>query len=332
LRELRGRLARLAAEWEPPRRVPPPGAVRGDPAMRAALLEIAQRARWLRGDVSYVAGWSDVIGHLRRIAQFHDRDFSELARVLDEGFRPATTWAKELGQDPERKQKRKRRRELLQRRPRDPQVSTPDLKAWLLEAFEVFDNPDLAVWLREFAGRLADFAPEELGDRRIRGRFKKLLERMSGPRDAKREGAAAQEAADADHADRAPEPEAAAPAVAVAPDPAELLLGRVRERTRDRRLLFVSNRADPHLEAHLREGLEPMRLDWCVAGDRHVASAAERIAAGTYHIVLCATGFISHKTEKSLREACLRGRVPYIRVFKGRLLSCLRAIERDLGL
>ena len=328
LREVRARFAKLAAGWEPPKCVPPPGAMRGDAALRSGLVEIAQRARWLRGDVSDVATWSELVGHLRRIAQYHEYDCPELGRILHEDHRPAATWAKELGQDPERKQRRRQRRALLQRRPRGAEVSTPDLKRWLLEAFDVFDNPDLAVWLREYADRLGDFAPEELGDRRIRGRFKKLLERMAAPRDVRQEDALVQEAADADRAEDAGA-EAAAPAAA---DPQQLLLEKVRARTRGRRLLFVSNRADPHLEAHLREGLQPVRLDWCVAEDRLIASAAERIVAGTYHVVLCATGFISHKTEKSLRDACLRGNVPYVRVFKGRLVSCLRALERDLGL
>lgn len=328
LREVRGRLAKLAVDWEPPKRVPPPGALRTDAAARHGLTGIAQRARWLRGDVSDVAAWSDLIGHLRRIAQFHEYDFPELGRILHEDYCPSATWAKELGQDPERKQRRKLRRALLQRRPRGAEVSTPDLKCWMLEAFEVFDNPDLAVWLREYAPRLGDFAIEEIGDRRIRGRFKKLLERLAAPRDAQHEESLVQEAADADRA----EPPNGEPAVVAAPDPQQVLLEKVRSRTRGRRLLFVSNRADPHLEAHLREGLEPVRLDWCIAEDRLIASAAERIACGTYHIVLCATGFISHKTEKSLREGCLRGRVPYVRVFKGRLVSCLRALERDLGM
>lgn len=332
LRELCAGLARISSEWERPRAVPPPGSVRADAALRAELLSLAQRARWLRGCVSDVGAWSGLIGHLRRIGQFNDRDFPDLARALDEGYSPAHTWAKELGQDPERKIRRKARRELLQRRPRGSAVSTDDLRRWLMEAFEILDNPDLAVHLREHADRLSAFAPEELGDRRIRGRFKKLLEILAGPRDAAREAMLAAELAEAD---LQPQEHGAGAAAEVkpAPDPRELLLAKVRARTRGKRILFVSNRADPPLEADLREGLEPVRLDWCVAEDRRVASAAQSIASGTYNFVLCATGFISHKTEKSLRDACIRGgRVPYVRVFKGRLVSCLRALERDLGL
>lgn len=328
LREACNRLDRLAAAWESPKRVPPPGTLRSDAAVRNGLVEIAQRVRWLRGGVSDVAAWSGLIGHLRRIAQHHENDCPELGRILHEEHRPTASWAKELGQDPERKQRRKLRRALLQRRPRGPDVSTPDLKRWLLEAFEVFDNPDLVVWLREYATRLGDFAVEEIGDRRLRGRFKKLLERMAAPRDAQHEATLGQEAEAADRVETTTEE----PVSPSAPDPHQALLARVRSRTRGRQLLFVSNRADPHLEQHLCDGLEPAQLDWCVAEDRLIASAAERIVAGSYQIVLCATGFINHKTERSLREACARGRVPYVRVFKGRLVSCLRALERDLGL
>src|SRR5690606_22421940 len=117
-----------------------------------------------------------------------------------------------------------------------------------------------------------------------------------------------------------------------APDPELELRGRVLPHVRGRRLLFVGNRADPNLQATLCAELEPVELDWLVADPRRESAAADRISAGRYDLVLCATGFVSHSTELALRAACRTAGVPYVRVYKGRLASCLRALDRDLGL
>lgn len=116
------------------------------------------------------------------------------------------------------------------------------------------------------------------------------------------------------------------------PSTMDMLKTRVVPHTRGKRLLFVSNRADPPLESTLFEELEPSSLEWLEAKTRLVASGAERIKNGSYDIVLCATGFGSHGTEAALRDACRSSETMIVRANKGRLAACLRALDRDLGL
>ena len=58
---------------------------------------------------------------------------------------------------------------------------------------------------------------------------------------------------------------------------------------------------------------------------------AKAIASGKYDLVLAATGFASHATDRALREASRKAAVPYSRVFKGRPSSVLRALQRDMA-
>lgn len=325
--ELRGRFERLASSWQDrERRIPALDDLRSA-ELRATLLDLARRARWLRGGVADVESWSEMVGHLRRIAGSCERAFPELGRLLDEGTRPsAISWAEELGQDPTAKRRKRARRDLLQSRPEEG-ADAERLIAWLLEAFEVFTNPELATLLRPVAAAVGALDGQTMPDRRRRQRLAKLQPLFGERPDAVREEALRKEtesgAADAESVGSETPRRA---------DPRDALRERVLPATRGRRLLFVSNRADPHLEQALQAALEPAALEWLVAGDRRVAAATEAIARRSHDLVLCATGFMSHSTEKALRIACANGGIPCIRVYKGRVVSCLRAIERDLGL
>ena len=325
--EICRRMDHFASMWsDDERRVPSEQDLR-DEDLCAALRDIAQRARWLRGGVSDARAWSGLIGHLRRIADRCRRDLPELSRLLDEAYRPqAGTWAKQLGQDPEAKRRKRARRALLQARP-GKEVEPEVLRAWLLEAFEIFTNPDLAALLRRLADQVKAIEDTDMPDRRRRQRLTKLQTLMGETQDEVLQAALEAEASAADRRVDG------APPAASAPNPIEELRQRVLPVTRGKRLLFVSNRPDPHLEADIRTSLEPATLDWCVAENKRVDSAAEAIGRGSYDMVLCATGFLDHGTDKTLRTACRNaGGVPCLRVYKGRTLACLRAIERDLGL
>ena len=48
--------------------------------------------------------------------------------------------------------------------------------------------------------------------------------------------------------------------------------------------------------------------------------------------MLIATGFQAHTIDGILARAARAGGVPYVRVFKGRPLACVRALARSLGL
>jgi hypothetical protein len=52
-----------------------------------------------------------------------------------------------------------------------------------------------------------------------------------------------------------------------------------------------------------------------------VAAATERIGHRAYDLVLCATGFMSHSTERTVRLACQGAGVLSVRVGKGRVVA-----------
>lgn len=104
---------------------------------------------------------------------------------------------------------------------------------------------------------------------------------------------------------------------------------KVLASTRGKRDLFVSNRADGELQARLDALLEFGALEWAEASPRRNASAVEAIAAGSYDLVLGATGFLGHKDDGQLARACRCAGVPFIRADKGRPGAVIRALSRD---
>ena len=179
--------------------------------------------------------------------------------------------------------------------------------------------------------------PAELPDSRFRRRLRHLQERLEhGGADSaaaervREEAAAASRAAAAGAAGAGGAGGAGAEAEEGGADPRQELRERARAHTRGRRLLFVSNRKDPQLAGRLTEALQPAVLDWCDGKDHQLNAAAERIRAGSYDLVLSATGFLSHSGDGKVRDACGPG-TRYVPAFKGRELACLRALVRDLG-
>ncbi len=113
----------------------------------------------------------------------------------------------------------------------------------------------------------------------------------------------------------------------------EKLLGQIRGRLPAQRALFVSNREDPDLKARL-EGALGLEMTWCVADPRRIEAAGKAIQRSAYDIVLSATGFQDHSTDAALARACAAAtpKVRYVRVNRGRLAACARALARELGI
>lgn len=119
------------------------------------------------------------------------------------------------------------------------------------------------------------------------------------------------------------------PALSTAP---ARMFEEVRAATAGKRLVFVSMRRDPDLQAQLKEALPAATLDWRVAEPKRLEALGEAIQQGAYDMVLGAIGFQSQGTDNLLARACRQAGVKYLRVNRGRPLVCLRAIARDFEL
>ena len=83
-------------------------------------------------------------------------------------------------------------------------------------------------------------------------------------------------------------------------------------------VLFVSNRSDPQLKRKLEKTFG-VKLDWKIVEKmREIQAVCARISNGRYDAVWVQTSFISHKTDKLIKDACKGTRVPYLPVNKGR--------------
>ena len=96
-------------------------------------------------------------------------------------------------------------------------------------------------------------------------------------------------------------------------------------------MLFVSNREDPELGARLSD-LLGITITWCDGSLRRVQAQCERIARGSYDLVLSATGFQVHGVDSALARASSAASIPYVRVNRGRPVACVQAIAREFGL
>lgn len=90
--------------------------------------------------------------------------------------------------------------------------------------------------------------------------------------------------------------------------------------------LYVSNRADPTLQAALKRELHFKEVKWCVASPRSLDGVAQSIRKGVYSLVLLQTAFLDHSTDDKLVKVCKGANVPYLRVDKGRPVM----VEREM--
>ena len=295
----------------------------------AELVKWAKELRWLRPHVEDRVRWGQAVGRLRwavtRIPREHR---SALDLALDEQHRPTKPWAHELGEDPVAKQKKKLRKALLQKKPEGDKATPDAVSKWLAEAFELGDGFSTA----EIAERIPDWNATVLAlpadestdkDRKYRRRLKLLQDEIERRERGETPGDIVQGDVD---------PEEAAP---LEPDEGDIsfrkLLARVRERIEGKSALFVSNRADPLLKERLERELG-VQIDWAEIDPRRIQSRIESVRRMSYDLVMSATGFQGHSIDATLGRETKACGLPYVRVNRGRLTTCVRALARQFGL
>jgi hypothetical protein len=285
--------------------------------------------RWLRGFVTDFEVWGQLAGRLRWMAKELATANEVLREVLDPGSRPPQSWATLLRRDPEEK-RRRRARQKLYLRLTDLHVHPieADVKEWLRDGLDLIENGALAKALLPFSEIVCSIDGQAFLPG---GENRRLRKRLAG----------VQEELTSSTGTSAPLPEVAAQIRLAREAPEEFevervdataaLLSTVRAITGGRRAVFVGNRADTNLKGALERDLGFASLDWCEGGTRRIDATAERIEAGAYDLVLGATGFQAHTTDRRLYTACRKTGATYVRVNKGRLVACAAAIARAMG-
>jgi len=273
------------------------------------LVSWARWARWLRGATEDDATWGAVMGRLRYWCQ--GPDAAPLRQILNPVWRPHAPWIQIIG----RAESEVALRDLLARVP-SPDAGEAQRLAWLRRALALttWHHDAIAEAAAPLGPWILGLVPERLGDidRRIRRRLRKLQESLGSEGERP-----------------APGPDEAALPEEHEPDRAPIARA-VLEATRGRHALFVSNRSDPALQERLLRDFSFGALDWAEATPRRIDAAVEKIAAGTFELVLGATGFLGHREDGRLARACKSAGIPYVRVHKGRPSAVAQALMREL--
>ena len=288
------------------------------------LIEVAQRLRWLRASAPDAELWGAAVGRIRFLVTGLGDRGSALKSVLDPGYRPRGTWYEYLN--------RAKREDVIAARP--PASEKTAFIAWLIGAFDTLSSKDLTPIVVDIKDDVLALVEGDMpgNDRRLRRRLRDLQDALNEPADLDVEAAAASAAASA-KAEAGDSLAAAAAAEAAFETVTEKLLGQIRARLPAQRALFVSNREDPDLRTRLEAALG-LEITWCVADPRRIEAAGKAIQRSAYDLVLSATGFQDHSTDAALSRACAAAtpKVRYVRVNRGRLAACARALARDLGI
>lgn len=295
------------------------------------LLKWARELRWLRPHVEDRVRWGQAIGRLRWASTRLPREHrASLEVLLNEEHRPTRPWAHELGQDPIAKQRKKLRKALLQKKPEGERATPEAVSQWLVEAFDLGDSFSTSEIAERIPGWfeivLALPTDEATGkDRKYRRRLKILQDEI----DRRQRGETTPRPANED------EVEVEVSAQSLEQDEGDLafrrLLARVRERIEGKSALFVSNRADPLLKERLERELG-VQIEWAEIDPRRIQSRIESVRRMSYDLVLSATGFQGHSIDATLGRETKACGLPYVRVNRGRLTTCVRAIARQFGL
>ncbi len=314
----------------PPGEVPNARLPELGPTEFEGLLNSARKLRWLRGQVRDDLAWGVAMGRLRRAASAMGDRSPRVREVLDHRTKPSGSWAKAVGErdDAPIVAVGETQATLAAQLPGSAETKE-GLLAWLIRAFDVLNTPELVTLLMPYRGVLGSFGEDTLNhsDRRVRRRLRELVRGVAtaDPSEIARAAAA-----------RIPEPpppeSEEQPSDDSLGNPAlDTLSARVRAQTTGSRALFVSNRDDPELGAKLEE-LLGITITWCDGSLRRVQAQCERIARGSYDLVLSATGFQVHGVDSALAKAANAAGVPYVRVNRGRPVACVQAIAREFGL
>jgi hypothetical protein len=291
----------------------------------AAIVRIAQTLRWVRESTQDHLVWGLTMGRLRRLAHPLGASGALLRKTIDPAHKPGSSWIPAPAAPSEsallEESATKLRADLA-----ELGAGEDTLLPWLLRAFDVFPTPALADMLRARRSQVTALGEitATYEDRRIRRRMRDLIQRLASgggedtPASARREIAAKEKEKEEVEVE--------------SEDDSTLrqLCDSVRQHTEGRRVLFASNRFDARLEARLTE-LLGVKMAGCDGGPRRVQSQCERIAQGSYDLVLSATGFQDHAVDGALAHAANLAGIPYVRVNRGRPLACAQAIVRELG-
>jgi len=288
------------------------------------LIDIAQRLRWLRCSAPDAEMWGAAVGRIRFLVTGLGDRGSAIKAVLDPGYRPRGTWHDYLN--------RAKREDVLAARP--PVTDREPFMAWLIGAFDTLSTKELTPALVDIKDEILAFAESDVpgNDRRLRRRLRDLQDALGEPLDLDDESSAASAAARA-KSEASDSIAAAAAAELAFESVTEKLLGQIRARLPAQRAMFVSNREDPELRERLEKALG-LEITWCVADPRRIEAAGKAIQRSAYDIVLSATGFQDHSTDAALSRSCAAAtpKVRYVRVNRGRLAACARALARELGI
>jgi len=290
---------------------------------RGPLLEAARKLRWLRHAPVDPERWGRAMGHLRFLAERAPREFDPLGRVVQEDYAPPGGWALSLGIDPDKRAKQRAWKDLLQSHPGGG--SGEELHAWLLKAFDLphASTPKLARFLWEHRECVLAIASESFSeDRRHRKRLTKLQASLQEPDPPKAGAATVPEELEGE----------LPPAEPARPAEHQAMLDAILPHTEGKRVLLVTNRADPEQDAMLAETFRFARLRHEESTKSKLSSYKKSIAQGALDFVIVATGFQSHAVDKALKPEAQKAGVHYIRAHRARKLDCIRALHRDLGL
>jgi hypothetical protein len=295
----------------------------GIPQLRQ-VMQWARSIRWLRGSVQQVDQWAAALGLLRRWIQEYP-DLACAARLLEPDYRPNRPWAEVFRREAANARRAQEAAEVLAAAPAADRPIGPDgLREWLYRALPYTDTHHDAVVaaMTPFAGQVLLMESAGLPSRRLRRRLLKLQEALRQETAPSTQAASAHDPIHMAHA-------GVGAAGSIRRDDSEGIRRRVRQLTRDKRALFVSNRSDPELRQRLVELFDLADLAWAGSEPRRVDGAVHAIAGGAYDIVFCATGFLEHKVSTKLIDACRATDVRFYRVNRGRPLTCLLAVARD---
>lgn len=311
------------AQEPPPRHISTPPEDLGQDTIDA-LVKHVQLLRAIRIHSLQPELWGCVMGRLRWLSGRLGDRAPTLRKWLDPEFRPPVDTSRAAAAQNE--QLRQRQVAVRSEREQLSAATAPaTLGVWLLKAFDAFNTPDVAALVGDLRGTVVDLDDDALpdADRRLRRRLRDLKSHLrNAPESDEPELEHDYDSIKIDLT--APE----GPAEEVADDS---LAALVRARVRGKSALFVSNRDDPDLKAKLEDQLG-LDISWCDGNPRKVQAQCESIARRSYDLVLIATGFQAHTIDGILARAARAGGVPYVRVFKGRPLACVRALARSLGM
>ncbi|HMJ14756.1 MAG TPA: hypothetical protein VK524_25265 [Polyangiaceae bacterium] len=304
------------------------------------MLVWVRKLRWLRGTVEDAERWGAVAGRMRYWVYKHRRELAAAERELNPEYSPEQSWS---GVFDRATMQARRAAEVdrvttIQLRDRDidelishlPPDGPAD-RAALLETlthllrFSDTHHDRVVEAMRSYAEQIKGFTPDDLpaGDRRLRRRLDKLKRAldptdMSIPPDS------------VELEPQAPDSEAEDEVSAHWSIPSGVR-DRVVPFTRGKRALFITNRNDSELQERLQTLLELESLDLAEGEERRVDAAVKSITASAYDLVLGATGFMNHKSDERISRACRKAGINYVRVDRGRPLTCLLALAKNYG-